>query len=186
MDQDFEETWRPVTGFEGLYEVSNLGRVRSVDRMVSMRRVVGPSPINVFRRGGVLSPAPNQGGYPMVSLSKGGRGRSMLLHRLVATAFIGPCPEGLECAHLDGNRANARASNLKWVTHSENLAHCADHGTRTEGERSPHAKLTNSAVQEIRARYATGENREALAAKFGIKRRALYDAATGGSWRHVA
>lgn len=102
------EEWR-ATGING-YEVSNHGRVRSLPRKRT--------------RGGILRPGISSG-YQMLSLG----GRSRLVHRLVLVAFRGPCPEGLECAHLDGNRFNNALANLVWVTKTENEAHKRLHGT---------------------------------------------------------
>lgn len=106
-----EEKWKPIEGYAGLYEVSNLGRVRSVDRITTMK--------NGVRRkthGTVLKPAQGNGAgnYLCVTLSKNGRMKKKLVHRLVASAFI-PNPENLpEINHKDEDKTNNKADNLEW------------------------------------------------------------------------
>lgn len=102
------------------------------------------------RAGRSLSPYLMKG-YPAVSLHGDGGRKIRRVHSIVAEAFHGPCPEGHQCAHLDGNPRNNSASNLAWVTQAENEAHKRLHGTATVGEKSPHAKLTNERAELIRA-----------------------------------
>lgn len=104
------ETWRPVVGYEGYYEVSNNGRVRTVGRISSYGRPV---------RERVLKPDLS-GIYPQVKLARDGRGRTSRIHALVAEAFIGPRPAGMEVCHTNGNHADNRLENLRYDTHSEN------------------------------------------------------------------
>lgn len=126
------EDWRPVVGFEGLYEVSNLGRVRSLDRVNSYSRTCQYSGriLNVKRKykGRLLRPGTASNGYMTVSL---GRSNSVCVHVLVLTAFAGPAPTGTECLHRDGTRTNNNAENLRWGTRSENILDAIRHGTRS-------------------------------------------------------
>lgn len=109
------EEWRPVPGYEGSYEVSNLGRVYSVRR--------GP------RTGRLLSLDPCGGAYRRVLLrSPGTPGRNWRVHTLVALAFYGPRPAGLEVRHLDGDKMNNRLSNLRYGTRRENMLDRTRHG----------------------------------------------------------
>ena len=106
---DIEE-WRPVRGYETSYEVSSLGRVRSIPRERTS--------------GGVLKPWVNANGYLYVKIgSTAANRRGVTVHTLVAEAFLGPRPKGLETMHLDDDRANPRASNLAYGTPSENNQH---------------------------------------------------------------
>ena len=116
------EEWRPVVGYEGLYEVSDAGRVRSLSREVRTGR--GTRMVD----GRILSPARGVGGYPVVSLSNGGA-RVRPVHRLVLEAFVGPRPAGTECCHGDGDPENNRLSNLRWDTHESNMDDQRRHGT---------------------------------------------------------
>jgi hypothetical protein len=118
--------WRSVPDYEGYYEVSNLGQVRSLARVVPStahggRRTIHPR---------TLKPRLDRDGYPIVTLTKNSVYKLVPVHRLVALAFHGPCPDGYECAHMDGNRGNPCATNLTWATKAENEAHKYLHGTR--------------------------------------------------------
>lgn len=91
------------------------------------------------------------------------------MHRLVLEAFAGPCPEGLECCHNDGNPANNRLENLRWDTRQANMDVLLRHGTRRLGSRA-HAKLREEDVLEIRRQKADGVPMDQLAASFGVSR----------------
>lgn len=103
------EMWQPVNGYEGIYEVSDQGRVRNVKR----DRLRKPSNIR---------------GYQAVPLCKGGKNRMKLLHRLVAEAFIPNHENKPQVNHINGNKADNRAENLEWVTPQENLRHAWETG----------------------------------------------------------
>lgn len=106
------ENWKPVPEFEGLYEVSDLGNVRSL------------------RKGIILKPSySNSGGYPMVIFRRNKLSFARYNHRLVMEVFVGPCPDGLEVRHLDGNPKNPALTNLAYGTHAENMYDKAQHGT---------------------------------------------------------
>lgn len=116
-----QEQWRPVVGFEGLYEVSNIGRVRSLDRQIG-----NGARGTRFMRGRLLSAKPgSKNGYLYVSVGNTRR----LVHRLVLEAFVGPCPEGMECCHNDSNRTNNRVENLRWGTRFDNCQDIREAGT---------------------------------------------------------
>lgn len=118
------EVWKPVVGHEGCYEVSNLGRVRSVNRAVWVDAYVdrnGRKRAAATRHyvGKMLRPGvQKKSGHVSVAI---GKGNSRLVHQLVLEAFVGPCPEDHEVLHLDHNPANNRLSNLKYGTRSENI-----------------------------------------------------------------
>lgn len=125
------EEWRAVPGFEGQYEVSDHGRVRSLDRTEDFQRIDYRSGklTDVSRRhiGAVLVPEKvKKSGYLRVQL---GRGNKIYVHTLVLTAFTGPCPDGFECLHGDGDRTNNCDFNLRWGTRIENVADMVKHGT---------------------------------------------------------
>lgn len=109
-----EEIWKPVVGYEGSYEVSDLGRVRSLDRVVVTRR--GPRRY----RGRLLKLTYPGAGYPAVQLLKVGVARTGLVHHLVLAAFVGPRPPGMEACHYDDDKTNGQLSNLRYASRSEN------------------------------------------------------------------
>ncbi|WP_085104883.1 NUMOD4 motif-containing HNH endonuclease [Mycobacterium paraense] len=113
------ERWLPVVGYEGLYEVSDQGRVKSLARTSTLRNRWG----NIGTRRTaerLLKPCPDKGGYLNVGLSRDGRRRNYFAHSLVLTTFVGPCPPGQECCHLDNVKTNNRLDNLLWDTPSQN------------------------------------------------------------------
>lgn len=139
------ESWRPVVGYEGAYEVSDLGRVRSLDRVIVDH--IGRSR---FYPGRILKVRVGNPPYPMVSLSRSGKtsGRQRV-HVLIMRAFVGPAPSGMEIRHLDGDSLNCRLSNLAYGTSSENNYDLVRHG------RHHLAKLTHC---KMRGHEFTPEN----------------------------
>lgn len=115
---DATERWLPVPGYEGLYEVSDLGRVRSLPRQVGYGRI----------KGRILKALPGRNGYPRVNLWKDQRAKMHHVHSLVLAAFTGPRPEGYETRHLDGDRCNNTLANLSYGTPSENQHDKVRHG----------------------------------------------------------
>lgn len=121
------EEWRDIKGYEGYYQVSNKGRVRSLDRIVNAPEKFGGSRIV---KGQILA-LPLRVGYPSIGLFKNGKGEILYVHRIVAEAFI-PNPENKpEVNHKDANRTNNNVENLEWVTHLENMQHSEDMCLRT-------------------------------------------------------
>jgi hypothetical protein len=115
------EVWIPVPGFEGCYEVSNHGRVRSI------RRKGAP--------GGLIAQRLGSGGYRSVGLCRHGRTRIVRVHILVLSAFAGPRPSGQVVRHLDGNPENNHLGNLAWGTYGDNLDDSVAHGTHAMAAR---------------------------------------------------
>lgn len=116
MDATQPEQWRPVVGYEGHYEVSDHGRVRSLDR-------IAPYGNTTRRRRGTIRktrPAP-KGGHLMLNLTREKTIRGAYVHRLVLEAFVGPCPDGMEACHHDDDPTNNHLSNLRWDTRGANL-----------------------------------------------------------------
>jgi hypothetical protein len=123
--------WRQVCGYYGSYWVSDDGRVRSGDRIVDSSNQFG-----LFRKrikGRELSQASGKRKYLYVDLSRDGVRRKHRVHLLVLEAFVGPCPDGMEARHLDGNLRNNHISNLAWSTRSENAKDRVAHGTFDSG-----------------------------------------------------
>lgn len=162
-----QEEWRLVPEFGGAYEASSFGRIRSSAR--------GPAR--------VLKPSADRKGYLRLTLASNGNRGTFLVHRVVALTFHGPCPEGLETAHLDGHPANNRADNLAYVTRSENMGHKRLHGTEQTGERHGQHKLTDDAVRFIRENPRIGYRR--LAKRFGVSTITIRAVRVGESWTHI-
>jgi hypothetical protein len=166
------EEWREIPGFDGRYEASSLGRIRSTGRPHPQRTRTGAIAM-VFRRERVLKLGKKGLGYFNVELA----GKSHAVSRLVCLAFNGPCPDGLDCAHLNGNSSDNRPENLKWATRSENMLHRRDHGTSS--------KLSDSQVIEIYRRRKAKEPAKALAREFGIHPETVFKIGNGRLRSHV-
>lgn len=142
------EFWRPVVGFEGFYEVSDLGRVRSVNRTVATH-----SGALRFYRGKLLKLRPNVvGGHLYVSLKKQGKHFTPTVHSLVLAAFVGPRPEGLQCCHGPKGKTCNELNNLSWGTPLKNSG---EDKRRDDallfGERHQNHKISSEQVKSIRA-----------------------------------
>lgn len=161
------EVWKPIPGYEGIYEASNLGQIRSVDRQVITSRVRRDgNPIIENRKGRTLKPRRSPAGYLLVNLSVDGIHRTVSLHPLVCAAFYGPKPgpQFVSC-HNNGVKEDCRSENLRWDTQSGNLRDRHAHGTAPTGENQYGAKLTWDAVREIRA---SNDNVHQLAERYGV------------------
>ena len=127
-----EERWLPVPGYEGRYSVSDQGRIRSEARLAGYRQSDG-APIRVREQ--LMTPVPMPSGHLRVRLRKDGGGRNFLIHRLVLEAFVGPCPEGMECCHGLGGPADNRLENLRWGTRSENQRDAVNAGQHASSKK---------------------------------------------------
>lgn len=115
-----EEVWKDIEGFEGVFQVSNLGRVKSLPRVRSNGKGLFTTKLRI------LSPATHKLGYKFVYVQKGLVKKRFYVHRLVAEAFVEKEDGKAHVNHKDGNPANNRADNLEWCDQSENIRHCID------------------------------------------------------------
>jgi len=170
------EEWRPVVGWEGLYAVSNLGNVKSLNYRRS-------------GRGQILRTASDRAGYLLVTLANPRKTR--LVHVLVAEAFIGAKPlatDGyrIEVNHEDGIKSNCRAFNLVWTSHLQNMQHASRNGLMAIGEQCGASKLTKEMVVQIKIRLEAGDVQHAIAREFRVSGQSINAIANGLTWRHVS
>jgi hypothetical protein len=149
------ENWRPVVGFEGWYEVSDLGRVRRVAPSHSTGR---------RQSSGILTPSRTGRGYLTVGLYRGSKRVTESVHRIVAAAFLGACPSGHEVNHRDGNKLNNGPANLEYTTRGGNVRHSVAAGLYRNGR----TRLTAEQISEMRRRMDAGEPKRAIAKDFGV------------------
>ncbi len=155
------ERWLPVEGWPE-YEVSDLGRVRRGNRILVQRSM--------------------ESGYLYVTLLR--PRKDFRVHRLVAQTFIGPCPDGFQCCHNDGDQNNNAAPNLRYDTPTANAQDRAKHGTQCRGVTHGRAKLTEAQVREMRKLHPK-YNYTNLAERYGITPRMAWLIITRRNWAHV-
>lgn len=161
--------WRAIPGHEGHYAVSDAGEVMSMNFKGSgLPGVLRPS----FCRG-----------YHTVEI---GEDKRYTVHRLVAAAFIGPRPSGLQINHKNGIKADNRLENLEYCTQSENMKHAFATGLQSnQGERHSQAKLTEEKVTQIRRLLGLGFKQAELAELMGVTQSAISRVKNGNRWAHV-
>ena len=123
-----EEIWKDIEGYEGIYQVSNLGRVRSLDRYYTRPHPRNGVPTKYFKRGTEIVCHVHRNGYVEVMLKVGGVKKNFMVHRLVAKAFVPGYFEGADVNHKDCNRQNNHADNLEWMTIGDNLRYGFENG----------------------------------------------------------
>lgn len=175
---DETEEWRQIAGHPD-YEVSSLGRVRSLARSVIHKNG------KICRvRGRILRPSTSgKRLYLHVHISRRG---TRYVHALVCEAFHGPrlTPKH-EVAHWDGDKRNNRAANLRWATHRENVRDKFRQGTDVRGDRNPMARLTSFDVEEMRRLHISGVSRRELAERFYVHVGYVSLVCTRKRWAHV-
>lgn len=165
------EEWRDVIGYEGLYQVSNLGRIKSFHRGIP--RLMKPTALS-------------SSGYVVVGLfsGDGSKQKSALVHRLVAEAFI-PNPDNKpQVNHINGNKVDNRVENLEWCTCCENISHAYRTGLNPSGESSYQSKLTNEQVRFIRANVDCF-SRATFSKMFNVGESVISGVILGKTYKHV-
>ena len=132
-----EEIWKDIKGYEGYYQVSNLGRVKSLSRKQRNWRC------EFVTKEKILNPYYDTHGYRVVSLRKNNTNKKISVHRLVGKAFIPNTENKPEINHIDGNKENNVVTNLEWVTYSENLIHAWRTGLTKNTEKRKQRALKN-------------------------------------------
>lgn len=162
IDADPNEKWMSVIGYEGLYEVSNFGRVRG--------------------KRGVFKISKFKSGYIRVCLTKNNIEKTNRVHRLVAHAFIPNKGNKPFINHIDNNIENNHFHNLEWCTSKENKAHCLKQGRHAHGSLDGNSKLTEKQVIQIRKSSLTAKD---LSCKYGVTATNIYDVRNRKTWKHI-
>ena len=165
-----QEAWKPVVGHEGIYLVSDHGRVRSLK----------------YRTRRLLKPNPLVSGHLIVSLyDRHKNRRQALVNWLVLEAFVGPRPDGMWCCHWDDDPANNHLSNLRWDTPSGNVRDKRRNGRMSIGARNGSAVLTPTKVRAIVALVERGHTQSAVGKKFGVVQWTIGKIMNGETWTEV-
>ena len=174
FEMDIKEEWIKVKNYPA-YKISNFGRVKRVE--AGLGTYVGR----------ILKLQVDTNGYLQIGLYKNKKAKRFYVHRLVAEAFIGPCPKGKEVNHIDGIKSNNEAWNLEYATRLENIKHAEKLGLRNiKGEKNPLNKLKKNDVKKIRRLYETGDyfQRE-IAKKFNVTIAAVSLVVNNKRWGHI-
>jgi len=162
------EAWKPVVGYEDLYEVSDLGRVKSI------------------RRSRVMKTGLFASGYVRVTLSDSMCVKTLRVHRLVLEAFRGTCPQGMQGCHNNGRRTDNTLTNLRWDTPRNNVADRKIHGTHLEGADVPVSKLREADIARIFALRKSGYSLSKIRAEIGgVTSTTLHRILRGKAWAHA-
>jgi hypothetical protein len=173
-----QEVWKDVINYEGLYQVSNLGRVKSVSRYIKHWRGGFLKSKEIIKK-----PFKSKSGYLIIELSKNSSKDKFLIHRLVAEAFIPNTDNKPQVNHINGIKTDNRVENLEWNTRSENIKHADSKGLRNlKGVNNANAKLSEKEVIEIRQ----SENSiDALAVKYNVGTTCIKKILNKKTWRHI-
>ena len=172
-----EEIWKDI---EGYYQVSNKGKVRSIDRYIDHFR--GGKRL---LKGKIIKPGLSVG-YENITLYLDGKRKHKKVHRLIAETFI-PNPENKKCVnHKDGNKLNNNVSNLEWCTYAENNRHAHETGLTTNyGESHPQSKLKAEDIPNILHMSNTGMSHKKIGDELGVSAITIFDVIHGNTWKHI-
>ena len=184
-----KEEWRDIKGYEGIYQVSNLGRVRSLDRKMPFN-VVNGKVVTRFHKGVVLAGAlDKKNGYISIHLYKEGHDWSTRPHRLVAEAFLDkPNIDGkLEVNHINGIKTDNRAENLEWTNRLGNMKHASETGLVNKGEKSSNSKISRKkALAIIHELENSSDSIKQIAIKLNVSESTIHHIKKGGTWKHLS
>ena len=173
--------WRNIPGYEGVYQVSNDGQVKS------LKRIVDYGHLKVTRNERLLKIITDKDGYKIVGLNKDAKQRLFKVHRLVAMAFI-PNPEALPLVnHINGVKDDNRPENLEWATNAQNIQHAYDNGLAkaVSGEKCGASKFSENDIKTMRELAEKGMMHKDIAKKFGVRKRGIHNIITRKSWKQV-
>jgi hypothetical protein len=181
---DITEEWRDILEFSGAYQVSSLGRIRSLPRKVDAINRWG-NPVKLNRVGGLRKLGSTPNGYQVVGLSKDGKITHYSVHRLVAQAFISNPAAFPITNHKNRNKKDNRVDNLEWCSQSYNTKHCYTTGRiKAIGSRVNGSKLDDYQVRVIRELKGV-LSQTVLGGYFKVSQSAIYSIYSGKTWGHV-
>lgn len=172
-----DEDWRDIQGYEGSYQVSNMGRIRSLDRTV-----IKSNGLRQDFCGKIMKQEVGRNGYLFIKFRKNGVKSCFTPHRLVAVHFIENPKSKPEVNHKDGNKWNNTAENLEWNTRGENMQHSYNIGLSHSGEKHWKSKLRKKDIPKIREMYLSGIGQSEISRVFSVSRRTIANVINGKIW----
>lgn len=170
-----KEIWKDIENYEGIYQVSNLGRVKSLERKHNPIEKIMTAYVN------------HSNGYFQIGLKKNKTRTMNKVHRLVALAFLSNPENKKTVNHIDGNKLNNNVENLEWATYSENVTHAyqnkLNHGVGSKGEKNGSAKLTKNDVLEIRSNQC--KSLKELAVEYNVSKTTISRIKHRLLWSHI-
>lgn len=187
MEQQYTDTelWMDIKDYEGIYQISNHGRVKSLARVFTKnvtkrKEIMTVSMPEMIRVNSIKH-------YPQISLWRNGKAKWITIHRLVAMHFVhNPDPENYNCVlHKDDNPQNPHWSNLTWGTQSQNILDCVKKGRGFNGIRNGNSKLSEANVHEIRKMLNDGITSRKIGKKFGVSKLPILSIKNNKTWQHL-
>ena len=175
-----QEIWKPITGYEGLYSVSNMGRVKSHERYTLTSHGVKRK---VFEK--ILKPMTDKAKRQQVSLCKDFNVKIIRVHHLVLREFVGPIPNGMERCHNDGNASNNCLENLRYDTAQNNQKDKILHGVTNRGQKAFGVKLCIDDVVAIKTRLKNGERGCKIAKDYPVNHQQISRIKQGKEWGYI-
>jgi hypothetical protein len=169
------EFWKDIEGYEGFYQISNLGRVKALPNSGTGRRP--------YER--ILKDCDSGHGYKYVSLTNGVKRKNNYIHRLIANAFLSNPKNLPQVNHIGGNKSNNVLTNLEWIDLTGNMQHAYSLGLIPRGEKNHLSKLSESQVREIRILYDSGVHRETVKALYNISFPQYHRIGHRKLWKHI-
>lgn len=171
-----KEIWKDVIGFEGYYQVSNMGRVKSLTRVSNY----------CIRKGKILSLKKTNTGYLEGNFSLFGKRTMFRVHREVAKSFLKNDCNYETVNHIDGNKLNNKVTNLEWVSIQKNIEHAFKNGLRSStGEKNCKSKLTENDVIKIKEFISLGYSDLFISKKYDVSGAAIWSIRNNVTWKHL-
>lgn len=164
-----KEIWLPVKGYEGLYEVSHLGNIRSLQN---------------YRKGSILKQCKDKVRM-CVRLYNSNSSKTISVHVIVLENFNCGRPIGLVACHNDGDFSNNYIGNLRWGTSADNTNDSIIHGTFAKGDKNGHSKFSNDEIPVIKEKIKTGVSQSEIAKQYGVCKSAISHINNGRNWKHI-
>ena len=189
-DKPSKEVWKDIIGYEGLYQVSNLGNVKSLDRIVNK-----PNGVSYMRKGKICKQSKSNLGYMTIGFTVNNNKVNKYVHRLVAEAFITNVNDYPQVNHIDCDKTNNKINNLEWCTNSENHIHASKNGLNKlhlyrvaySGEENGRSLLTKEQVLEIKQKYIPYKySAKKISKEYNVSESCITHILNNTSWKEIS